>query len=163
MTTEHDATYAPRPERTLTGTPPATVRFRAVLTATSNPYLVDRLPVAGYVDIHEFDVHGGVQPHGAMFAPDSEDGTPAPFVVVEDARFEFGTRPVRYADQDVDTPVEPANPTAAAADAVAAFLDRRAEMQGIDHAEIASLDGDRYTLLTEHLRLLVHHVRGGAQ
>lgn len=80
------------PEGMATGI--AGVTFRAVLIETSNPYLADRLPVAGYVKVVEFDVHGGVQPSGALFMPDPEPGQHTSFVHVADARFEFGTRPV---------------------------------------------------------------------
>jgi len=90
--TEHTPRPARVPEGTLRGTPPCQIIFRAILTATSNPYLADRLPLTGYVSIHEFDVDGGVQPHGATFMPDPEEGGHTSFVVVEDARFEFTTR-----------------------------------------------------------------------
>ena len=86
----------PMPEGVTTGI--SGVTFRAVLTATSNEYLAPRLPLTGYVKIVEFDNRGGVQPSGALFMPDREDGGFTSFVHVPDARFEFGTRPVRYAE-----------------------------------------------------------------
>lgn len=80
------------PENTSTGI--AGIQFRAILTETSNPYLAERLPLTGYVRIVEFDVDGCVQPHGALFMPDAEDGGMTSFVRVADARFEFSTRSV---------------------------------------------------------------------
>jgi len=92
---EHaDSHHTPKSEGLTTGI--SGVTFRAVLTETSNPYLADRLPVAGYVKIVEFDVDGGVMPSGALFMPDSPEGQRASFVRVADARFEFGTRPIVY-------------------------------------------------------------------
>lgn len=98
---EHDVDRnRPKPEGMATGI--AHVVFRAMLTETSNPYLADRLPLAGYVKIIEFDIHGGVQPSGALFMPDPEPGKYTSFVEVKDARFEFGTRPVIHAPVDVE-------------------------------------------------------------
>jgi len=89
---EHTNRPALVPERASIGIVGMT--FRAVLTATTNPYLADRLPLTGYVSIHETDIFGGVQPNGVTFMPDAPEGEHTSFVAVPDARFEFGTRPV---------------------------------------------------------------------
>ena len=89
--------HTPRPARVPEGTNVGItgIQFRAVLVETSNPYLADRLPVAGYVRIVETDVDGGVQPSGALFMPDVPEGEQTSFVHVADARFEFSTRGAR--------------------------------------------------------------------
>lgn len=73
-----------------TGIPAATVAFRATLTATSNPYLSDRLPLGGLVRIGERDVRGNCT--RVEFLPDPEQGRSTSFVAVPDARFEFSSR-----------------------------------------------------------------------
>jgi hypothetical protein len=73
------------------GIPEATVSFRATLTATSNKYLVDRLPLEGFVAIHERSIHGECQ--FVTFMPDPEQpGGLTCFVSVPDAEFTFKTR-----------------------------------------------------------------------
>lgn len=74
------------------GIPTTSVPFRAVLTATSNPYLTDRLPLTGYVKVLERDIYGGVQPGGLLFMPDPEPGKRTSYVEVRDAVVEFRTR-----------------------------------------------------------------------
>lgn len=90
--TEHDVRPALVPENATVGIPKASIIFRAMLLETSNKYLADRLPLRGYVQIVETDVHGGVQPSGALFMPDAEPGQHTSFVRAPNARFEFSTR-----------------------------------------------------------------------
>lgn len=71
------------------GIPAATVSFRATLTATSNPFLIDRLPCEGLVAIGERDIHGNCT--RVQFMPLDQDGTTS-FVAVPDAEFTFGSR-----------------------------------------------------------------------
>lgn len=71
------------------GIPASSVAFRATLTATSNSYLVDRLPLDGLVLIHERDVVGGCQ--FVTFMPDPVEGGTTSFVAVPDAVFTFHT------------------------------------------------------------------------
>lgn len=73
-----------------TGTPKASVPFRATLTHTGNKYLVDRLPVEGYVDIVERDNRGRVS--RVVFMPDVAPGEHTSYVSVPSARFEFSAR-----------------------------------------------------------------------
>lgn len=56
------------------GIPGATVSFRATLTATSNRYLADRLPLDGFVRIGERTVDG--QCSTLLFMPIESDGSP---------------------------------------------------------------------------------------
>ena len=78
------------PEGVSTGT--SGVTFRATLTRTSNPYLAHRVPLTGYIRIHEFSTTGEIQPNGVTFMPDAKDGTHTSFVSVKDATFVIGTR-----------------------------------------------------------------------
>lgn len=71
------------------GTPGATVMFRATLTATTNQYLADKLPVTGLVKIGERDIHGNCI--RLLFRPDAEDGSVSTFVMVPNAVFEFAS------------------------------------------------------------------------
>lgn len=71
-----------------TGIPGATVAFRATLTATTNPYLVNRLPLDGLVKIHERTVDGECM--FLTFMP--LDRGISTFVQVDGAEFTFGTR-----------------------------------------------------------------------
>lgn len=71
------------------GIPGARVAFRAVLTATSNEYLADRLPCEGLVEIGERDVSGHCT--RVQFMPLDGD-RPASFVAAPDAQFIFGSR-----------------------------------------------------------------------
>ena len=72
------------------GIPRGTVAFRATLTATSNKYLADHLPVEGFVQIGERDVHGNCT--RVLFMPDCPPGERTSFVSVPDAKFEFTSR-----------------------------------------------------------------------
>lgn len=70
------------------GIPGATVSFRASLTATSNPFLRDRLPIEGLVQIGERGVDGSCT--RVLFMPLDRD--PTSFVSVPDAEFTFRSR-----------------------------------------------------------------------
>lgn len=65
-------------------------RFRVLLTKTSNPYLMERLPMTGTIHIQEFDIHGC--PMRALFMPDPEPNGNTAFVGAPDAVFEIRTR-----------------------------------------------------------------------
>lgn len=73
-----------------TGIPGATVAFRATLTATTNEYLVDRLPLTGLVKIGERDIRGNCS--RVQFMPDAEPGKHTSFVAVPGAEFTFESR-----------------------------------------------------------------------
>lgn len=70
------------------GIPGAAVAFRATLTATTNEYLRDRLPLDGLVQIGERTIYGECR--RLLFMP--LDNTPTSFVSVPNARFEFASR-----------------------------------------------------------------------
>jgi hypothetical protein len=72
------------------GIPSGTVSFRATLTATSNPYLADRLPCDGLVRIGERDVHGRCT--RVTFMPLDAVARRSSFVAVPDAEFHFNSR-----------------------------------------------------------------------
>lgn len=73
-----------------TGIPAAGVSFRATLTATSNTYLADRLPLDGFIRIHERATTGECQ--FVTFMPDPEEGHHTSFVEVPHAEFSVRTR-----------------------------------------------------------------------
>lgn len=70
------------------GIPGATVSLRATLTATSNPFLRERLPLDGFVAIGERDIHGNCT--RVTFMP--LDRMTTSFVAVPDATFTFKSR-----------------------------------------------------------------------
>lgn len=70
------------------GIPGALVAFRATLTATSNPFLRERLPIDGLVQIGERDIHGNCT--RVQFMPLDREQTS--FVAVPDAAFTFKSR-----------------------------------------------------------------------
>ena len=72
------------------GIPGATVAFRATLTETTNKYLRDRLPVEGFVRIHERANTGECQ--FVTFLPDAEPGQNTSWVLVPKAEFTVRTR-----------------------------------------------------------------------
>lgn len=72
------------------GIPRASVAFRATLTATSNKYLRDEVPVEGLVQIGERDVDGNCV--RVQFLADVPEGKHSTWVAVPDAVFEFRSR-----------------------------------------------------------------------
>lgn len=60
------------------------------LTATSNPYLQDRLPLRGELNVHEMRTDGYAQPKRVTFLEIDDKGQPVGSrVMVDDAEFTY--------------------------------------------------------------------------
>lgn len=60
------------------------------LTATSNPYLADRLPARGLLRVFEMRTDGYAQPRKVTFQQVADDGTPiGSTVAADDAEFTY--------------------------------------------------------------------------
>lgn len=64
-------------------------KIRVTLTATSNTYLADRLPLTGELEVFEMNLVGHVQPGGAVFREELEDGRLAAPVEVRDIAYTY--------------------------------------------------------------------------
>lgn len=67
-------------------------KIRVVLTATSNPYLAGRLPLAGELEVFETTVDHFVMPNGAVFRVAKPDGTLGAPVEVRDIAYLYDNR-----------------------------------------------------------------------
>lgn len=70
-------------------------KIRVVLTATSNAFLADRLPLAGELDVLEMTTDGRITPGKAVFRIANPDGTLSAPVHVDDIEFTYITQPER--------------------------------------------------------------------
>jgi hypothetical protein len=64
-------------------------KVRVVLTATSNAFLADRLPLAGELEVLEMTTDGRITPGKAVFRVANPDGTLSVPVHVEDIEFTY--------------------------------------------------------------------------
>jgi hypothetical protein len=70
-------------------------KIRVVLTATSNAFLADRLPLAGELEVFEMTTDGRITPGKAVFRIANPDGTLSAPVHVDDIEFTYSVHPER--------------------------------------------------------------------
>lgn len=124
-------------------------RLRVVLTATSNPYLAPRLPLAGELEVFETSVNHVILPSAATFREARPDGTLGSPAQVRDIEFVYANRapspPEEEADAEVTAPDH-------RAEVVISFLDELSNHELNVFTELDVAEGATREELMERIR-----------